>query len=198
MFDFFKKLMLARQLKIEKGVFKILEQRTVITPAWTFSYILKEAKNYWETANLIYVGCKTSTWKGFSEGFRKKFKVKHTDLPGWLKNINELAGNGVTEIIKVDYKNYKDIIKVTDSPFVETYGKSDNPIDHALRGYFAGGASAAFRVDVDCIETQCQSMGHKFCEFITMRKSDLLKFIKKSKETRVEKSALRRQIGEIK
>jgi len=198
MLAFFKKLMFARQLKMEKGNFKILEQRIMITPAWTFSYMLKNSKNYWETANLIYLGCKLSTQKGFSEGLFKKFKIKPRDLPDWLKNVNELSGNGETEILKIDYHSCESRIKVKDSPIVETFGNSDRPVDHPLRGYFAGGASAAFKTDVECIEISCQSMGHKFCNFVIMPREKLLKLINCSDNLKLDKKILKKQIGVFK
>lgn len=195
MFDFVKKLMLARQLKMEKGYLEILGQRSMITPAWTFSYMLKNSKNYWETANLIYLGCKLSTQRGFSEGLFKKFNIKPKNLPTWLKNVNELAGNGATEILKIDYNNHESRIKIEDSPIVETFGKSDKPVDHPLRGYFAGGASAAFNIDVDCIEINCQSVGHRFCNFVMMPKKNLLKLIEVDKNLDVDKEVLKKQLG---
>lgn len=195
MFDFVKKLMFARQLKMERGNLVILGQRAMITPAWTFSYVLKETKDYWETANLLYLGCKLSTQEGFSKGLFKKFNIKNRDLPKWLKNVNELAGNGLTEILKIDTNIFESVIKVSDSPVVETFGKADIPVDHPLRGYFAGGASASFGCDVDCIEVSCQAVGHKFCKFIIMPKKKLLEFIESDNNLKINKDILKKQIG---
>ena len=177
MIELFKKLMFARQMSFDRGSIKLMHQRVLMIPASVFPFIISESDNYWKSANAVYKGCKVATWKGFTNGLIKEFKMDPHEVAKWLKDLNELSGNGETNVTNVNFKENKCIIEIKNSPFVETIGKSKIPIDHALRGYFAGGASATFGIDVDCIETECQAKGDSYCKFIMMPKQDLLKII---------------------
>jgi predicted hydrocarbon binding protein len=166
MFDVFKKLLMARQIQFEKGKLELLGQPVVFVPVQMFSHLIKHTKNSQKIANLIYTGCKLAS-EDFSKMMNKKYKFKtRRDFSKWLIDLFSLSGWGILTLEKLDFEGGEAIFHLKDSPVCKMYGRSDKPIDHAIRGLLAGGGHGILAKEVNAIETKCVSMGGTYCEFI--------------------------------
>ncbi|NIO44865.1 MAG: hypothetical protein GTN36_04930 [Candidatus Aenigmarchaeota archaeon] len=176
MFDFVKKLLFARQFKMERGELDLLGNRVIMFPAWVFIYILKTSPNFKEISYRLYEGAKKSTKDSFTKLLSEKYGLKRDKLIEWMKNVGELGGWGTFEIKNIDFKKCEAVIYVKNSPMGKLYGKSKFPVDHIARGMFAGAACVIFNND-DCeyVETKCVAMGDTLCEFICRTRKDLKK-----------------------
>lgn len=171
MFDFAKKLLFARQLNIERGSLTILNHRFLFMPTKTVAKFIMSSGDI----KPLYYSCK-ETGKDFADFLIKEFNAKTIQkLEELLINIFNLAGWGELEIIKNDMKNSFAIFHIKNSSVAMDYGKSNKPICHTNRGFLASGASRIYKIDVDCIETKCISVGNMFCEFIATNKNYLAK-----------------------
>jgi hypothetical protein len=60
-------------------------------------------------------------------------------------------------------------IKVKNSFVVKGYGKSDVPVCHFLRGYYAGLFEVLTNQAMDCEEIKCAACGADLCEFVLIK-----------------------------
>lgn len=202
MFDVFKKLLLARQMSIEKGKIEMLGQRMIIAPVYTFSYIIKNAVNQDEMGRLIYDACKhaNNDPRGFTHDVSRKYKLRGEKLIRWMADIATTSGWGVINVVKVDEREKTAVVNIEDSPVAKFIGKSKHPVDHPIRGYMAGAAEVIFNdlkankgewVKYDYIETHCRATGNPFCSFKLMETESL-----KNSPNKKIRELFRRQIGD--
>lgn len=185
MFDFVKKLMFARQLKMEKGRIDMLGQRMMIIPTYTFACMIKNAKDPIETGKFIYDACKHTNRDalGFTYKVSEKFGLKGADLIRWMANIATMAGFGIIEVIEINENKKTAAVHITDSPMVQIIRNSKYSVDHPIRGYMAGAAEVIFNglekdnkkwKKYDYIETKCMAKGNNVCEFILGSRDDII------------------------
>lgn len=181
MFEFTKKLLFARQLKLEKGSIEMLGQKMLIAPVFTFSSMIKNSNNSAEIAKIIYNACKTTNKdvQGFTYRVSKLYKAEDAELIRLMANIATMAGWGEINVVKVDAKEKTAVVHIHNSPVAEMTGQSKDPVDHPIRGYMAGAAEVVFNgvgrdkwEPFDYIETHCISSGAEFCEFVLDRRSN--------------------------
>jgi predicted hydrocarbon binding protein len=180
--EFMQKLILARQIKFEEGKVEILNQPMVISPAWAFAYLLKSATNPEEIGKLIYEGTKLATKDGMANKVKKEKKLEGIELTRWIMQSGSLAGWGKLSLREFDDKTCTAKVISENSAIAKLYGKSNCPVDHAIRGFSAGTACIVFgREDIEAIETKCIATGDKICEFLFMPREKALqnKFAKK-------------------
>jgi len=90
--------------------------------------------------------------------------------------LSSFAGFGKFIVIDVNKEKANCIFKVQNSNIADTYGKSDRPSCHIMRGLAAGVSQIAFgRDDMECIETACRGMGYPECSFRVQPKDELMK-----------------------
>lgn len=194
MFSFIKKLMLARQLKMEEGSIEMLGQKMVLAPAYTFACMIKNAKDVEETGRFIYSACKHVNCDpgGFTYRVSRAYGLSGGDLIRWMANIATSAGWGKIKVIKVDEENKTAVVHIEDSPISKILGESKFAVDHPIRGYMAGAAEVVFNglklsqskwVKYDYLETRCTSKGNSLCEFILGERNKL----KNSKNVEIRK-----------
>lgn len=167
---FFQKLLLARQIKFDKGSIELLNQKITIFPVSVFSTIVE---NNPAAIVDVYTSTKQSA-KLFASHITEKYKFSGRELKDWLIDIIAFAGWGEAEFTQYDNKNYRAIVRLRNST-VGAIAKKKKPIDHAVRGFFAGGGTISMEKDLDCIETKCIAEGDKICEFILADKKTLKK-----------------------
>jgi predicted hydrocarbon binding protein len=172
-FNIVKKLLFARQIKFERGEIILLGQRVAISPSQLFNNIVKEFENNDEIMRKIYHACKTVNMEGYARVVSKKYKLSGMKLAKWLINSGEVGGWGKIISVRAYIKEKKAVIQICDSLSKDM--KSTKPVDHFLRGQLAGGASAAFGIEFDCIERRCIAIGDKFCEFVIKKREDFIK-----------------------
>ena len=175
-YDFMQKLVLARQIKFENGKVELLNQPMVISPAWTFVYMLKTAKDSGEIGRLIYEGTKQATREGMAKEVKKEKKIEGLDLTKWIMNSGSMAGWGKLSLEKFNPKEQSATVICRNSVIAKIFGNSNCAVDHAIRGFSAGTACEVFeRDDIEAIETKCASKGDKICEFKFMPRDKLNK-----------------------
>jgi predicted hydrocarbon binding protein len=113
--------------------------------------------------------------EGFAQGSRYAAGLRtliRGDITRFLRELSFLySATGVSrcEFIVMDLENLHFVVRMTNN--IECEGiKSDKPNSQWIRGHLAGGASAAFDVQMECKETKCVAVGDPCCEF-ELRKS---------------------------
>ncbi len=173
MFDLFKKLLMAQQIKFEEGSITLLDSRTVFVPSEIFTNLIKKFKEDEKVCIEFYKASKFSNIVGFAEKVSKKYKLKEMELAKWLVNVGNVGGWGKMKFTAEDDAEKMFIIEVRNS--ITQNIKSSVPVDHFLRGQIAGGASAAFGIDFNCIERRCVSVGDDCCEFVVKPTESFIK-----------------------
>ena len=168
--DFMQKLILAGQLKFNKGSIELLNQKVSVFPVSVFSTIVENNPG---AIPDVYKATKQSA-KLFASEIKKRHKFSGQQLKSWLKDIIEFAGWGEAEFVLYDEKSFRSIFRVKESTVAKISNKKE-PSDHALRGFFAGGGSDSLGKDLDCVETKCIAQGDKICEFFLAEASILKK-----------------------
>ncbi len=164
MFELVTKLILHRQLKMEKGEINLLGQRIVMLPMISLVQLQKKLEDDGYQYNIYKL------LKEFGINWAKdlatKYKFKSSDIFEWGSKSVTLAGWGDVLVVSADVENKVIKFRLMNSAVVEFYGKSEVPVDHFFRGMVAGAMSAVYGVDMDCVETSCKALGAQFCEFV--------------------------------
>jgi len=174
-FDFFKKLLMARQLTFEEGQIKVADEISIMVhgPALVkLSDMLIKSMGK-EGINYIYESSKESG-RILAQAFKRKYGLTGMKLADLIKNLAMMGGWGKIEFLNFDFKNNSVIGKITDSPFAELTEFRNKKMCHISRGFIAGALSVVFGTDVDCIEVKCKADGSEFCEGIIKPKSKFL------------------------
>jgi predicted hydrocarbon binding protein len=174
-FDFFKKLLMARQLTFEEGQIKVAGETAIMVhgPALVkLSDMLIKSMGK-RGIDYIYLSSKESG-KILAQAFKKKYGLKGMELANLIKDLAEMSGWGKIEFIKFDFENKTVIGKIIDSPFAELTEFRNKKMCHIIRGFIAGSISIIFETDVDCIEVKCKADGSEFCEGVIKPKSKFL------------------------
>ncbi len=184
MFEFTKKLLFARQLRLEKGSIEMLGQKMVIAPVFTFVSMIKNADNKPEVAKLIYNACKTTNKdvQGFTYRVSKLYKAEGAELIKLMASIATMAGWGEINVFKIDGEAKTAVVHIRNSLVARQTYPSKTAVDHPIRGYMAGAAEVIFNGIgkrnwelFDYIETRCAATGSEFCEFVLDRRSNFKK-----------------------
>jgi len=166
-FDFFKKLLMARQLTFERGQIKVADEISIMIhgPALVkLSDILIKTMGK-KGIDYIYTSSKESG-KIMARAFKRKYGLTGMKLANLMKDLAEMGGWGKIEFLKFDFRNKFVIGKITDSPFAELTEFKNKKMCHITRGFIAGALSIVFKANVDCIEVKCKADGSEFCEGI--------------------------------
>jgi predicted hydrocarbon binding protein len=77
------------------------------------------------------------------------------------------SGFGLLQNIQLDFSANKAIVNVSNSAVALLLkGKARLACDHLLRGILAGIFSAAFKQDIECVESKCLALNNNACEFV--------------------------------
>lgn len=167
MFDIVKKLMMARQITMEKGEIRLLGQRMIMAPAITFYYLQNIFSSNELSNKMMYYTCKVTNTRGYASGLSEHYGLKGEKLIQWMANSSQLAGWGEFELVNFDAKQKRAIVQVKNSAVATYFKKQAIPVDHMIRGYCAGVAAMVFNDNnIDMIETKCLAKGDKICEFV--------------------------------
>jgi len=122
---------------------------------------------------LLYYDVKNSTLKRLIKQFDVQFGMQGDGSLKLLEDFFVASGWGSIEVENIDPKEKRAIIKVTNSPISTSLkGKVEFPVDHMLRGVFAGMFSNYFKTPVECVETKCFAMNDPQCEFVIKKLED--------------------------
>lgn len=172
MFDVIKKLMLSRQIRMEKGKIFLLGQPIVMQPASVFAEIKKSIENKEFGKDVLYKAARRSG-KKYMKKVSFKYGMKLSERIKWGLNSFEVGGWGVTEVSGIKVKEAKAIVQVRDSTVAREYGRSSVPVDDVMAGFIAGASCIFWNKEMDVIERKCEAMGDKVCEFLVLPTNEI-------------------------
>ena len=166
MSSIFEKLSMLRQLSFTDGEIRLLDNRMVILPANILAAYTEKINESQELVLELYHSIKDSQIEGFAKLVGKSFSFSFNDFVKWMPDIFALAGWGIIEYKELDPDKHTATLTVARSPVATALkGKVKTPVDHLIRGFIAGAATAAFKVDIDTIETECAALDAQACKF---------------------------------
>ncbi|MCX8183507.1 MAG: hypothetical protein N3F08_03720 [Crenarchaeota archaeon] len=114
--------------------------------------------------------------KNTLETYRKEYGIEGMNAVEMLKKRALILGWARMEIIQLDEKVKKAVIRVFDNWECEMFKEKSTSQSHFIRGILSGFFSSLFREDVESEETKCIAKGDPCCEFIlSVRKTGELK-----------------------
>lgn len=164
MFAILTELLMHNQIKFEKGSITIFGRPSSLLPTDSFVNLQKQLEKAGHE-NSIYYASKESGRLWFEE-MNRTYSLKGKDVIMWGSNIVTLAGWGEAVITKRDDAEKVIVFNLKNSMTVKIYGPTDHAVDHLFRGLLCGAMSAIYKVDLDCVETQCVAKGDPICEFL--------------------------------
>jgi predicted hydrocarbon binding protein len=181
MFDLVRKLMMARELKMEEGEIVLFGERIQMSPAQVFVNMFKGLKEpeLSRVGYLQYAATKSAISEWFANVAKTK-EIKREELLKWETNVWKTAGWGNIFFNATDFMKGRVSCRIENSPFAQTYikifGKSKIPVCHNLRGGLAGGCIAVTGMkDIEAVEKTCMAQGSPHCEFILRPRKELEK-----------------------
>lgn len=162
---FFDKFLVTNSIKYKHNNFYLVNMPFVFLP--TAILIELAARQDQELNKVIYYSVKDATKKKIMQQFNFDFGVEGNKIISLVEDFFTSGGWGGITNLDIDYERKRKLATVRSSPIaIPLQGKVDLPVDHFLRGIFAGLFSSVFKYDVDCVETQCSALGDSQCKFI--------------------------------
>ena len=115
----------------------------------------------------VYKGLKTQELATIAQLSKKIGKTDEGTIKT-LETIFEIYGLGNLEILDLNNKDKKAILRITNSTMAKMQlkrTKSKTPVCTLTAGILAGIFSHIFGKNVDCKEKTCLAKGQEFCEF---------------------------------
>jgi predicted hydrocarbon binding protein len=165
--NLFEKFALSRHVLFSDGDIQLFGNRVVLIQSGFFSEYGKSINDSPEKVLEFYNAAKISFREEIAKSIGTEFSFNFQNFFNWMTDIAILAGWGILKWSGLDEKNMTGGITVENSPVAKNLaGKAILPVDHLIRGFIAGGASAAFKSDIDAIETDCVVLGAPICKFV--------------------------------
>jgi predicted hydrocarbon binding protein len=167
MFQVMTKLIMSRQLVFEEGEIKMLGQNVSIMPVTLFVEMFKqlkkaEPKKY---GKIIY-SIAEEVGYNWSKALKKEYKMNSNELIKWDFNTLALAGLGKGQLVNMDLKGKKAVIRVSNSTIARPMTPSKEAVDFLIAGYIGGSAKIIFSSEhMVCEETTCKAKLGPQCEF---------------------------------
>jgi predicted hydrocarbon binding protein len=166
--EFIKRLLFARQFFIINGKIEILGDREIMMPP---DFILElqdmdEAK--------VFAMIKKHTMEHLKI-LTKKVGASGEGLFKSVQDFHETFGYGEIQIVDLDNKLKRAIVRVKDSPLSAAYlkkynKKSSKPVCKSIEATLSGAFTFLFEKDVEAKEKSCVGQGKDFCEFVIQSK----------------------------
>lgn len=170
----FEKLMLVKQLSFKDGSIDLMGWPLVFAPANFFSLFIGEINDDPKLVAELYYAAKQSNKEGFTTSIGKSYGMTFIDTTKFFVDLVGLVGWGNATWVDLDSKSKKGKIAVQGSVMTTNLkGKVKTACDHVIRGFMAGGASSAFKTDVDMLELECMALGAQRCIFVMDTKENL-------------------------
>ena len=178
--------MLSKQISFNEGKISLLGQRFVILPADSLIYYVLKINKDVKFISKLYNSAKQTVAKGFGVDVGRNYSFSFGDYTNWFVEIAKFGGWGIIKWEELEKESHKGVISIENSPIgVSLKGKVNSPCDHIIRGFIAGGASSAFKSDVDVIETECIATGSTKCILVIDSNENLKLKYKKLYETQL-------------
>ncbi|MCX8158162.1 MAG: 4-vinyl reductase [Candidatus Diapherotrites archaeon] len=169
--SFLDKFLYTSTLRYVHNNFYLAELPFVILPVDILLGICAEQNLTFD--KILYEDVKEATLKNLVKSFDSQFRLNDHQFLKLLEDFISASGWGAIETLSLDMNFKRAILKVENSPIaMPLKGKVNYPVDHILRGFFAGIFSHYFKDNVDCVELKCYATNYPFCEFVIKRTSD--------------------------
>ena len=174
MFEFAQKMLLLKQLNIEKGKIELLGQRVIIVPIKLISLLIDLYYKDKKLERDIYAVMRESV-KEYSIKAKNTFKFKPETLLSMLMDLTRLNGYGDIYLEKISYPEKKALFKIDGLPSNLLSTKYNHFMgDTYWAGITAGALTIIFDdLEIECLEIKCVLNGDKFCTFIAGTKNFL-------------------------
>jgi len=166
MFDFFKKLLMSRQMTFERGQIRVGGDIGIMISGAALVHMTDTLVNEMgrEGERQMYLSAKVGG-ESLGRSFKKLYNVSGVKLADLLRRLAEMGGWGEIEFINVDPEGKSVICKVSNSPFPILTKNKARKACHMTRGLLTGGIAVCFGVPVEGVETKCVNEGAPNCEF---------------------------------
>jgi predicted hydrocarbon binding protein len=162
--QFFDKYIFTNTLKYTHNNFYLVNVPFVVSPVDIFISLLKSSDQ--DLHKKIYLAVKEDTHSTFLKRFAELGISEEKEID-FVRAFFIASGWGAIQIIDNDKESKRAIIVLDNSPFASfLVGKVDLPVDTFLKGVLAGLFSKIYKVDIDCVESECVALGAKSCKFI--------------------------------
>ncbi|MBN1385509.1 4-vinyl reductase [Candidatus Woesearchaeota archaeon] len=155
--NFLKKLMFARQFEMNEGKIEILGIRQNM---FSTEFFVNLQENH---AKEISKAIMDST-RNEMRIYAKQLDVDKKSIIKYVPELFNLFGLGKIEIVDADFAKKKAIIKVHESPLVQSYKKIKECV--VTGSVLAGMMGFCFDKDLEYEEKNCMSKGDTSCQFI--------------------------------
>ncbi len=164
---FLKRLLFARQFFIINGKIEVLGVKQIMMPSDTILGLqnMDEKKSY----DIIK---KSSTEN--MRLFAKKLGASGEGLLKDIQDVYETFGLGAMEIVDLDQKKKRAIIRIRESPIaianMQKSKRSSKVVCSSIAAVLSGAFTFLFNSNVDAVEKVCLAQGKDFCEFVIQSK----------------------------
>lgn len=164
---FLKRLLFARQFFIINGKIEVLGVKQIMMP----SDIVLNLQNLDEKKTYEIIK------KGTIENIKllaRKLGASGEGLLKDIKDIYETFGIGAIEIVDLEQKKKRAIVRIRESPiamsYIEESKKSKKVVCKYIEAVLAGTFTFLFSANVEAEEKNCLAQGKDFCEFVIQGK----------------------------
>ncbi|MFH0987045.1 MAG: hypothetical protein V1911_03275 [Candidatus Micrarchaeota archaeon] len=170
-----KKLIFARQFKMNDGEMQILSVHHISMPTLSFINLTKDLHASEAESPVAMYNSGIAAGSEMARQYKKRTGMGGLQLINLVKDVHEMSGWGRWQI----RKNEDHFTHVCDN---SEYARAKKDSCDLLRGIIAGQMRVAFNSPaIEAVEVECASNKGKFCRFVTMdsskfdRKSDTVK-----------------------
>lgn len=168
---FYDKFIFTNGLKYRHNNFFLINLPFLICPTELLAGLLETGNTEFERQ--LYLSVKRSVNNHLIGQFGTDFGFKGEKMVNFLERYFVASGWGNIKNVDLDLEAKKAIVRVTNNSLaLRLHKKHGMPIDHILRGIFAGLFSHVFQQNIDCVETHCTALGEADCEFIVKQQSE--------------------------
>lgn len=161
---FYDKFIFTNGLKFRHNNFFLINLPFFIVPTEIIAGLLEQQDPVFNKK--FYSVIKESVKKRFMKQVSKEFGLKGDKMVFFLEKFFTSSGWGAIKNLDLNFQKSEAIVSVSDNPFTRLMQPAKQPVDHFLRGVFAGLFSNAFGKPVDCVEIKCSASGAQNCEFV--------------------------------
>ncbi len=174
MMKFFMKLLVSRQIKIERGEFRLFNQNVTVIPitflAELTKYYMSKTENKKQGLSDFYFMAWAMAYD-FMERFSENYKIK-TFEDRWTLGMDIVAMTGLGDYKTIKWEKGKlSHVYVENNPVAKYFYPSKAPIDYFYCGLTAGGAMIVHKLGAsnifNCVETECGAVNGKKCVFVS-------------------------------
>ncbi len=161
---FFDKYIFTGGLKYQHHNFFLMKIPFALLPSTLLSF--EKLANDSDFNKKFYYGVKESMIKSVRGEFGIDFKLEGEAGLLLFEQFFSASGFGLVSLGDLDKKNSRAIIVVNNSPIADALNGVNVPVDHFLRGVFAGVLTVFFDKQVDCVESDCAALNQQRCNFV--------------------------------